>query len=214
MPRQMPRLADEFARQVDRALLLAEIGERIRAASDTKQAPWSELRPSRLEAFYELAFLRVFIGWEAFLEESFVRYLCGWVATSHSPALVVPAFATIDAARFSILGGHGFVTWADPNRVAARCRQYILAGDNFETVIRSNQSRLAWFASIRHRIAHGSVHARLEFGHATMGFCGRRYPGASAGRFLRDWNLWAGSAERWLQTLGSELKNLAFQIVP
>ena len=69
-------------------------------------------------------------------------------------------------------------------------------------------------AAIRHRIAHGSNYNRVLFQAASMQLVGRRYPGASAGRLLRDWNVAASPHQRWLHTLGNELVSLALQIAP
>jgi hypothetical protein len=96
--------------------------------------------------------------------------------------------------------------------IAKRAGKYVSSGSH-ENVIISNASRISNFAAVRHRIAHASVHARTEFGKATMILAGRRYRGASPGRFLRDINPQSMPQARWLQTIGVELKNLARQIV-
>ncbi len=209
----MPPLSSEFAKQVDRALSLAQAGETIRAASPKGSVAWDELRPARLEALYEMAYLRVFVEWEVFLEESFVRYLSGY-ATSTGPAqLLNPPCRTLNDSRTAMLGGRDFVTWANPVAVERLCRSFINNGAH-ELVVRSNRNRLTWFASVRHRVAHGSAHAKREFDIATMGLAGRRYRGSSPGSFLRDWTPGVSPPERWLQSIGTEFKNLAFQIIP
>ena len=213
MPRAMPPLADQFAQQVDKALSIAEIGERIRISSPRGSVAWKELHPARLEVLYEIAYLRIFILWESFLEESFLWYLCGYSTVVGLANLINPPHKTLAAARTAMLGGRDYVSWSQPTRVERLCRSFISNGLH-ELVVRSNRARLEWFALIRNRVAHGSPHSKIQFDTSTMGLVGRRYPGASAGRFLRDWVLGVLPIERWLQNIATELKNLTAQIVP
>ena len=213
MPRRMPPLASQFAKDVDLALTLAQVGEIILAAAGKRSVAWRELRPARLEALYEAAYLRIFISWELFLEESFVRCLCGYASAAGPASLRQQACRTINDGRSAVLSGHPFVSWADPLKVEQRSQAFIQNGLH-ELVVRASIARLQAFAAIRHRIAHGSAHARRQFDIATMRLAGRRYRGASPGRFLRDWNHQAVPPDRWIQTVGGELKNLALQILP
>jgi hypothetical protein len=95
MPRAMPPLAAQFAQQVDKALLIAEIGERIRISSPRGSVAWRELHPARLEVLYEMAYLRIFMLWESYLEESFLRYLCGYSTTVGLASLINPPQKTL-----------------------------------------------------------------------------------------------------------------------
>src|SRR2546427_472886 len=90
MARRMPQLQALFATETDRALGLAEAGERIRAVSHSGSVGRTELSISRLEAMYEMAFLRIFLLWEDFLEQSFLRYLCGYASSTGVASLVNP----------------------------------------------------------------------------------------------------------------------------
>jgi hypothetical protein len=213
MPRRMPPMAFQFGREVSRALAIAQAGEIIRSTAQRASVARRQLHQGRLEALYEMAYLRVFITWELFLDESFLRYLCGYMTSTGAPALLQSAFRTIVDARNAVLGAQKYVSWSDPNKVEHRLRTYIQNGSH-ELVIRSNRARLGAFAAVRHRIAHGSAHAHQQFDLATMMLAGRRYRGASPGRFLRDWNPHPTPDERWIQTLGTELKSLAKQIAP
>jgi len=213
MPRAMPPLAAQFAQQVDKALVIAEIGERIRISSPRGSIAWRELHPARLEVLYEMAYLRIFILWESFLEESFLRYLCGYSTTVGLANLINPPQKTLAAARATLLGGRPYVSWSQPTSIEGLCRRFINNGLH-ELVIKSNRARLEWFTWVRNRVAHGSAHSKSQFDIATMGLLGRRYPGASPGRFLRDWVFGVSPVERWIQSIATELKNLAAQIVP
>lgn len=82
-----------------------------------------------------------------------------------------------------------------------------------EQVMAAGRVRLQAFASVRNRIAHASEYARQRFDQATMDFAARRYRGSFPGSFLRDWNHGAVPRERWIATIGGELKMLAVQIV-
>ena len=212
MPRTMPPLAVRFSREVDRALSLARAGELVRATSPSGSVAVREFSQSRLEALYEMAYLRVFMLWETFLEQSFLRYICGFAASTGPQSLTGGAIRTLADAENAVLAGQAYVSWARPQSVEARCRQFIQNGVH-EQIMSSNRTRIEWFVNVRHRVVHSSEHARRRFDTATMGLAGRRYRGSSPGSFLRD-RTPGLPPERWIQEIGTELTNLARQIVP
>jgi hypothetical protein len=169
---------------------------------------------SRVEAVYELAYLRIFILWEAFLEESFLRLVCGYELPGSTHVLSRPAFRTIALAKSDVYGGADYVSWVAPSKIVNRARRY--ARDlPHETVISSVEPRLAALNAVRNRVAHGSDSAKRSFDAATMTLAGRRYRGASPGRFLRDWETASAlSRQRWLKVIGDDLARLAAQIAP
>jgi len=85
MPRAMPALAAALSTDVTRAIDIAQAGELVRTAATPNSVAMRELRPSRLEALHELAFLRVFTTWESFVEETFLRMICGYVSSIYTP---------------------------------------------------------------------------------------------------------------------------------
>jgi hypothetical protein len=87
-------------------------------------------------------------------------------------------------------------------------------GSWHEVALQGARARVQYFVAIRNRIAHGSQYARAQFDHATMQLAARRFRSSAAGAFLRSWNAGAVPPERWLVTVGSNLKALANQIVP
>ena len=215
MPRNMPALGSEFRRQVDSAILIAKAGELARDALPARSAARGELRPSRLEAIYEMAYLRIFVMWEVFLEETLIRMMCLQRSPLCTPVPQVPGtrFPSLAAARAALYGGQRYLLWHDPGRVVARSRAWLHLGPH-ELVIASQSANLEWMASVRHRIAHGSDDARSKFDFASMQLAGRRYRGASAGRLLRDADPNSVAEERWLTILGRALGDLALQIAP
>jgi hypothetical protein len=211
----MPRLARDFRTSAAAAAGLAEAGEIVRALSAPRGRIHQELTIPRLEALHEMAYLRIFVRWETFIEMSFLRMMCGYES-----AIYVPQFATgrtrqrtLSAAQTALFGSRDFLLWHNPRSIRDRARDWF-AGSPLELVAVSNFNRLEWFAAIRHRIAHGSEDARQNLNRATIGLCGRRYRGASAGRFLRDWDSSVTPPQRWLHTIAAELENLAAQITP
>jgi hypothetical protein len=210
----MPPLANEFRSGVVRATSLAEAGEQARVMLSGFPRRVRPLYPARLELLYEMAFLRVFIEWETFLEQSFLRYLCGYQNVRGQQTMVHGNYyGTLVAAEVAILGSRQYLLWHNPSVVISRSQRFLRAGLH-EFVLASNQTRLDWFAAIRHRIAHAQPHARGAFDNATMGLNGKRYQGARPGRFLRDWNIYVTPRARWLETISNELVNLSRQITP
>jgi hypothetical protein len=158
--------------------------------------------------------LKVFVRWEDYLEASFLRYMCGCQSRHGQATLVggIPFYSSLAAAEAALLAGHSYLLWHGPQAVLVRVRRHIVNGTH-ETVIAAAQSMLSDFAAIRHRIAHGQADARSKFNLATMSLAGRRYPGARAGRFLRDWDSGIMPPVRWLESITRTLKALAGSIV-
>ena len=157
MPRRMPPLATELAADITRALALARLGEVLRAGA-VHGAPAMQLHPRRLEALYEMAFLRVFVAWEVFLEQTYYRYLCGYISAVSPHALRQAAIRNLAAAEVFVLGPHPYVSWA-PRRTITRARSHIV-GSAHEMVLNSSITRLEWFTTIRNRVAHKGKHSQ------------------------------------------------------
>lgn len=190
MPRAMPALGTAFRHQVDAALLIARAAELARDTLPPRTAARLLLTPTRVDAIYEMAFLRIFVAWEVFLEESFVRMLCRWGSAIWQPALIdtTRRFNSLAVARQTLYDGRPYILWHNPQYSVDRAQKWFVNGPH-ETVVASSMARLDWLAAVRHRIAHGSDDARAKFDLAAIQIAGRRYPAASAGRLLRDWNL-------------------------
>ena len=206
----MPPLQGRFSSEVDLSLQLADMGERIR---DRCPEVARDFGRTKVEAFYELAFLRIFMLWEDFLEQSFLRYLCGFASRTGPPALIGPKFRRIEDAEKSVLSNRPYVSWASPSAVSKRSQAYMSKGLH-EQIFNSNLARLEAFAFVRHRIAHSSKHSSNQFNAASMTLAGRRYPKGSPGKFLRDKAVSQPFPERWLHHIAEELKALAIQICP
>ena len=210
----MPRFDLAFANDSRAAVEIVRAAEvvRIRCAMAAKQ-----LTLPRLEAMYELAYLRAFIAWELCLESVFYRSLLGYASAAGGCEQLVAGkyFRSIDAAG-KVVAPRGYSLWHNPHDVIGRCATYIRSGSPRcpaiqEGVIRSSVSRIASFSAIRHRIAHGQHDAKVKFDAATNALHGRTYPASRPGRFLRDINPSSGS--RWLESIVLELGGLAAQIV-
>lgn len=212
--RALPALDASLRSQVDAAVAIARAGETARLALPVGSPAWRELHVPRLELLYELAFLRVFVEWEIFLEQTLIRLMCGYVAKSAPTVLKAGAVyaKSIAAAQTALLGKRHYLLWHDPSKVVARAAGRFTTS-SFQAVIASNTSRLEHFAAVRHRVAHGQADARANFDVATMQLNARRYRGARAGQFLRDWDTAASPQIRWLESIANELCSLAAQMV-
>lgn len=212
----MPSLAQRFVTDVERAVGLARAGELAWLDAKPGSVTRRELRGTRIDVLYEMAYLRLFVGWEIFLEDTFLRMMCGWSSPVYSPTLASPhsPFGTIASARNALYEGKDYLLWHNPHAVRHRCNKWFQHGIHAQ-VVASSEARLEWFAAIRHRIAHGSDQVKREMNSASTGLAGRRYPGASAGRFLRDWREAEPlQQERWLKSIADELSGLAQQMSP
>jgi hypothetical protein len=215
----MPRYDRHLLAQAQLAIEITRAGETVRAGGDVigRQA-WTLVR---LEALYELAYLRVFAAWETVLEGVFFRSLCGYASRAGQETLVTGThYPTLDAAERAVLAWEGaaFLLWHNPGRAIRRCQHFIRSGaPNFpaiqEATVNSHRTRLEYLASVRHRIVHEQKDARQKFNDATTALTGRTYAAARPGKFLRDWDRSTIPPRRWLDITINELVNLTGQMV-
>ena len=219
MPRRMPRLDRQLSRRAQAALAIVRAGELARAYGPVRvRTEWSV---SRLEALYELAYLRAFAGWEICLEAIFYRSLCGFASGAGQEILLASGYyPSVAAAEAAVQGNRNFLLWHNPQRVIDRCRGYIRSGAPGcpavqERVLTSNLADLGDFASVRHRIVHDQTDAKRKFDAATLRLAGRTYRASRPGGFLRDWSppRSTSAPRRWLETIVSDLVGLTRQLV-
>lgn len=213
----MPRLDRALSDQAQAALAIVKAGEFAHVSGTTRvRKEWSM---GRLEALYELAYLRAFAAWEICLEAAFYRSLCGYASAVGQETLVRGSYyPNLAGAEAAVLGKYSYRLWHNPQKVIERCKGYIKSGMPScpavqETVLASNLSNLADFSFIRHRIVHDQSDAKQKFDGATLRLAGRTYLASRPGRFLRDWSNSASPQMRWLDAIVSELVALTKQLV-
>lgn len=213
MPRQMPRFDSALATVSQEALEIVNAGELSRGSHP------SEWRTHRLEALYELAYLRIFGAWELHLEGIFLRSLCGYVSRAGQETLRpgLMHYRTLATAETAMLGGRAYQLWHNPTAVIGRCQGFIRSGPGYpaaqETTISSNLANLENLAAIRHRIAHTQRDARLRFDAACVTIAGRTYRGSRPGKLLRDWDTSVVPPQRWIRSFERTLVGLMGQMV-
>lgn len=214
----MPRFDLQMLNVARTAMAIAMAGELSHFSADT--AVRKEWTMTKLEALYELAYLRVFSAWEMCLEAIFHRTLCGYASAAGQETLLTgPYYPTIAAAEAAVLTitGKTFLLWHNPQTIVSRCRGFISSSGGcpavMENTINSNLVRLGQFSQTRHRIVHDQKDAKRKFDLAAVGLVGRTYPGSRPGKFLRDWDTSGPTRQRWLDTIASELAGLAGQMV-
>src|SRR5947207_1926265 len=124
MPRRMPRFDKVLSSQAQLAIAITKAGEAVRVSGPV--AIRKEWRASRLEALYELAYLRAFASWEMCLEAVFYRSLCGYASAAGQETPISGLYyPTVAAAESAVLGRRSFVLWHNPQQVIDRCKQFI-----------------------------------------------------------------------------------------
>jgi hypothetical protein len=177
---------------------------------------------TRIEALYELAFMRLFADWESLLEDVFHRCLCGFAPRAGRETLVpglVPAgthFRKVADAEAAVLNGQAYVLWHNPARLIGRCQRFFRSGaaypNTIENVISSNLTRLQHLGAIRHRVVHNQSDARTNFDAACLTIAGRTFPKSRPGKLLREFDA-STPPRRWLDVFSAELVGLASQMV-
>jgi len=213
----MPRFDRALSNQAQSAIGIVRAGEVAHVSGGT--AIRREWNTTRLEALYELAFLRVFAAWEMCLEAIFYRSLCGYASAAGQEILVSGGYyPNLAAAESAVLGTQQYVLWHNPQKVIDRCRRFIRSGHPGcpsiqEITISSNLTTLVNLAATRHRIVHDHADAKRKFDGATLQIAARTYPAARPGKFLRDWDTSTLPHRRWLEVTVAELTAFTRQIV-
>lgn len=208
----MPAIATQFIASAASAATIPVEIQSLRTA--VTPAYRNVLRPTRIDALYELAYLRAFASWEAFLEDAVLHMMCGFVSPIYAP-IFPPGMRrslTLTNARATLFGARDYLLWHNPSRIEKQAGK-VLAASPIELVVKSNAARLEAFAAIRHRIAHQSDDAETKFDKASMTLIGRRLPGSRAGRLLST-NDPAYPGLTFLQSIVQELGALSLQIAP
>jgi hypothetical protein len=215
MPRRMPDFGGVLNLKIFNSVQLPTALEALHVLAKPGSKEYKLLHPRRIEAAYEMAFLRVFIAWEDVLEQSFIRYLAGYANSigQLTPAAGIGFSRDIVAAESQLFGNNQYLLWHNPLHVIKRSQKFFSMGMH-EHICQSNFARLEAFAAIRHRIAHGQDDARKKFDNATMLLAGRRYHGGRPGLFLRDWDPQSTLSRKWIDVISSEFIALIRQIVP
>lgn len=212
----MPRFDSALSNDANAALSIVAAGELSRhSGTSVVRKAWSM---TRLEALYELAYLRIFAAWETYLEAIFFRSLCGYESAAGQEQLRRGNyFPNLAAAEAAVLGGNAYMLWHNPQRVVDRCQAHILSGPGCpcvqELTLTSNLTRLVHLSSTRHRIVHDQTDAKNKFDAATLHIAGRTYSSSRPGKFLRDYDTSKTPSQRWLEVTATELSSLMTQMV-
>lgn len=209
MPREIPKIASAFNIEVSKYLKAIDELEDLRF--HIEKGYLRNLSLPRIEHYYELAFLRIFLAWEVFIEQSFYRYICGY--TFHGLISVPKSCFLKDpsVAEISLLSGRSYILWHDPDVICSRVTKY-LVNSNFESVILSFKAQLSSYSVIRHRIAHNQIDAIKKFNTVTLALAGRTYPTSSAGKYLRDFVPGKPFPKRWINEIADSLVSVSYQI--
>jgi len=205
-----PALDVAFGERVDETLRSVAATETLWLTAPPASDIRTRLKVSQLEALYEAAYLRIFSAWEAFLEDVLTRLMAGYRTSSHSP---MPPHGkalekSVKLAQVSLYRGRAYLLWHDPRAVADRAGRHVVSSP-LEAVIRSEQSRLEIFASIRHKIAHDSDDAKRRFRIAAVALCGNTFSGRP-GKLLRGADLSDPlNQPKWIRVISYELVQTA-----
>lgn len=167
-----------------------------------------QISETELNALYEMSYLSIFGHWENFIEECTTRMLVGQGCPSYAPVLAAPPrAATLREARLRVLNGRAFQLWHDPVRSADRIAGHV-TGSPIETMLRTEQTQLERFASVRHAIAHRSDDALTSFRQASTALSGVAH--GTPGSLLRTQDHSDPlNPVRWIRKISTSLRTLA-----
>ncbi|MGZ0008309.1 hypothetical protein [Burkholderia gladioli] len=213
MPRKLDPICDSFSAGVTKALELSSAAELVRIAAPAGSQGRRLFNYSKLEAIYELTYLRIFALWEKFLEDTFHRLLCGYMTGGNVIAMAPnqSRAPTLTAAGQRVLNGKQYVLWHNPDVVINRSKVFFISAPH-ESVTSSALASIKRLADFRHHIAHATPDTLQKYHQATMALVGARY-GNSVGHFLRTMTVdpVTNVQIRWLHVLADQLVSLSQQ---
>ncbi len=137
----------------------------------------------RCDSITELAFFRVFSGWEAFLEETFILYLLGQQAPRGRKTQRYGFPPGERAAYEWVAEGRDYAKWT-ATEVRKRAERLFRDGKPFSPVISSHHNLLFQVKTIRNAIAHDSLDARQKFEELVRNELQALPPNTTIGSFL------------------------------
>lgn len=209
MPREMPQYASLFEAEVKKYLKAIDELEDLRFHINTGYL--HNLSIYRLEQYYELAFLRIFLEWEEFVSECCYRYASGYSFHGQISTPVNTFAQNPSSAEQTILNGNSYLLWHNPDQICNRVKRFA-RNSNFENVIMSYKTKLDQYSIIRHRIAHNQTDAINKFNATTIMLTGKTYKSSSAGRYLRDYFSVIPLPVRWITEISTDFIGLAYQL--
>jgi hypothetical protein len=201
------------------AIAITSAGEASRKIGGKKlRREWTF---ERLEALYELAYLRIFAAWEMCLDAIFFRSLCGYASRlGREPLVTGSYFRTIAAAEAAILTPtRPYLLWHNPRKAIDRYQTYFgipgspIRPGNQQTTFSANLTMLEHLCNVRHRIAHDQKDAKKKFDLLTSSLAFRIYEKSRPGKFLRDWNSSITPPQKWLTVSTDTLVSVIAQMV-
>lgn len=111
---------------------------------------------------YEIAFLKVFTGWETFLENSFVAYMSGATTKRSKPNLYLKKINKKHALQI-LCGTLEYPDWTKIEDVCTLTKLYFVKGGPFLLPLQEIEVYFNEMKKVRNAIAHISVNAKDRF---------------------------------------------------
>jgi len=168
----------------------------------------------RRDSMIELAFLRMYLGWETFLEDSFVSYLVGAKPPRGRPPhrFTIPPTRR-DAEEWVIPEDREYAKWDAPH-VSSRALRFFRRGHPFTNALRSNQNLLEETRKIRNAVAHESTNAYEKFETIVRTKLGLLPPHLTVGAFLIATVPASALPQSFLEFYFDRVESVAEQIIP
>ena len=165
------------------------------------------------DAITELAFFRVFSGWEAFLEETFILYLLGQQAPRGRKPQRYGFPPNEKAAHEWVAEGRDYAKWGH-DEVKKRAERLFRDGHPFSPIIDSHYHRLSQVKTIRNAIAHESLKSRQKFELLVRNELTALPPNTTVGSFLLTTKPNTHPPVSFLEYYLTEMEQAAQKIVP
>jgi hypothetical protein len=178
--------------------------EWIKAINDLASSSSKQLKKEHIYFAYELAFIKIFTGWEKFLQESFISYMTGSRVKGYKPKLYIKRVNRNHALKI-LSGTEDYPDWTKIEEVYTLAELFFTNGAPFKLSLQQIEKEYNDMKKTRNAIVHISSKAMEKF----EGLLRARIPSyrtdMTPGEFL-GYPLRKGSNETYLEYYVSFLK--------
>jgi len=155
-----PSRLREISRNFD--LTIRKGFEWIRVINEQSNKEKMKIRQEYVHFSYELAFIKIFVGWEKFLQESFISYMAGAGLVHYKPKLYLRK-VNRDHALKILSGTEDYPDWSKIDEVYTLAKLYFVGGRPFTLPLQQIEIHFNEMKKIRNAIVHISSKAKEKF---------------------------------------------------
>ena len=158
--------------------------EWIQVINDLSNIRDSKIKKEHIYFAYELAFIKIFTGWERFLQDSFISYMTGSSIVQYKPKLYLKRIRKDHALKI-LSGTEDYPDWSKIEEVYTLAQLYFVDGEPFMLALQQIETYFNDMKKIRNAIVHISSKSEEKYQGLVRARMSSYHPAISPGEFLR-----------------------------